>query len=175
MRHVILVAAFVLTTTVAAGGQVAKATLQVVTASSGERRLTISNEGREAGSLAVPPRVSASSLDHGIKGAVWHSGGQDVAVGFKGDKSSFVVVFLRQPDGRYIAADVSRVEAVNIGAIGPDRTYRDVETVPVEWRPDREDNAVQVLLRTRVWDLSGQRYGAGEPLIITRDGRPLWR
>jgi hypothetical protein len=138
------------------------------------RRLTISREGTEVGSIVVPPRVSKSAIDQELNTVLWHQNGNDVAVGFKGDQGSFVVVFLKQPDGRYVAVDVSRVEAVNIGAIGPDRTYRDVHTVPMLWLP-REDDSVQLSLQTRAWALSGQRYVMAEPLIITRDGRPLWR
>jgi hypothetical protein len=105
-----------------------------------------------------------------------HPKGNALAAGFKSEKGSFVVVFLRQASGSYIGVDVSQVEKVNIGAIGPNRAYRNVETEPAGWleRPP-DDDAVQVWLRTRAWDLSGQRYTMKEPLIITRDGKPLWR
>ena len=89
---------------------------------------------------------------------------------------SFIVVFLLQPNGAYLAVDMSRVEHVNIGAIGPDRAYREVQTAPVEWlvRP-AGDPDVQFWLQTHAWDPSGLRYAGREPLIITREGRPLWR
>jgi hypothetical protein len=41
-------------------------------------------------------------------------------------------------------------------------------------RYDRAE-AVQIRLRTEVWDEAGTRYVGTEPLIITRDGVPLWR
>ena len=164
------------------------ASLQVVERSS-ERRLAIFKNGSEAGSIPVPSRVSASALAEGLGKAVWHPNRDDVAVGFKGDEKaipagggtglnpqvqSFVVVFLLQPGGTYIAVDVSRVEAVNIGAIGPFRSYRNSETAPTEWLR-RESDDVQLWLATTAWDLTGQRYRMREPLIISRDGRPLWR
>jgi len=123
----------------------------------------------------VPPRVSAEALDEGLKGIVRHPNGIDLAAGFKGDKGSFVVVFLRQASGSYLAVDVSQVEQRNIGVIGPFRAYRDVHTVPTEWLPDRANGAVQLWLQTRAWDMTGQRYLSREPLIISREGNPWWR
>jgi hypothetical protein len=70
---------------------------------------------------------------------------------------------------------VSEVELKNIGFIGPDRPYREAYTVPTEWLPPRPEDAVQIWMQTTAWDMTGQRYRAREPLIITRDGRPLWR
>jgi hypothetical protein len=163
------------------------ASLQVVERSS-ERRLAIFRNGSESGSIAVPSRVSASALAEGLEKAIWHPNRDDVAVGFIGDEQmipdrrvardagpvSFVVVFLLQPGGTYIAVDVSQVELVNIGRIGPLRSYRNAETAPTQW-VQRESDDVQVWLHTAAWDLTGQRYRSSEPLIITRDGRPLWR
>jgi hypothetical protein len=123
----------------------------------------------------VPHRVSAASLALGLKAVLRHPNGHDLAAGFRGDNGSFVVVFLRQANGTYLSVDVSQVERVNIGAIGPDRVYRDTETAPVEWMLRDSDDAVQVRLRTTTWDVAGRRYRGTEPLIITRDGRPLWR
>lgn len=140
-----------------------------------ERQLVVSKDGKQLGSIAVPGRVSAADLDEGLKGMLWHPDGSGLALGFKGDKGSFVVVFLRQASGAYVAVDVSQVERANIGAIGPNRPYRNVQTAPTEWLPSREDGAVQLWLQTLAWDLSGRRYRPREPLIITRDGRPLWR
>jgi hypothetical protein len=163
------------------------ASLQVVERSS-ERRLAIFRNGREAGSIAVPPRVTVSALAEGLEKAVWHPNRDDVAVGFEGKEQvipdvrvardaapiSFVVVFLLQPEGTYIAVDVSQVEKVNIGRIGPFRSYRNAVSAPTRW-VQRESDDVQLWLQTSAWDLTGQRYRSSEPLIITRDGRPLWR
>jgi hypothetical protein len=139
------------------------------------KRLVVLTDGKELGSVDVPPRVSAAALDAGLKGVVRHSNGIDLAAGFEGDTGSFVVVFLRQASGSYLAVDVSQVEQKNIGAIGPFRQYRERHTVPTEWLPDRIGGAVQLFIQTRAWDMNGRRYSTKEPLIITRDGTPLWR
>jgi len=132
-------------------------------------------DGKELGSIDVPPRVSAKALDEGLKGIVRHPNGIDLAAGFQGDKGSFVVVFLRNSSGTYLAVDISQVEQRNGGVIGPSRRYREIQTVPTEWLPDRGNGAVQLFLQTRAWDMNGRRYSAKEPLIITRDGTPGWR
>ena len=159
--------------------------LQVVGGLSGQgKRLAVVSGGKELGSIVLPLRVSAASLSEGLKAKLVHPNGHDVAVGFigenrsfvRGEYSSFVVIFLRQASGAYLAVDVSQVELVNIGAIGSARAYSDLETVPIEWLPrPAGDDAVQIRLQTRARDQSGQRYHPTEPLIITRDGRPLWR
>jgi hypothetical protein len=148
-------------------------------------RLAITKDGVERGSVAMPPGLLQGDVDEGLRGALWHPNGRDVAMGFKGAKASFVVVFLQQADEAYVAADVSRVERANIGGIGPFRTYKDRRTDPIEWlRLGRIEatgsqydgaEAVQLRLRTQVWDLSGTRYQGVEPLIILRNGTPLWR
>ena len=163
--------------------RVGQVSLEVVGGLSGqERRLVVVKDGKELGSLAVPARVPSSSIAEGLTGALVHPNGHDLAVGFKGanrsyvrgQTSGFVVVFLRQASGAYLAVDVSQVEGANIGMSGPFRAYFDLETVPLEWLP-RDDDSVQIRLQTRARDQSGQRYRPTEPLVITRDGRPLWR
>jgi hypothetical protein len=44
-------------------------------------------------------------------------------------RASFVVVFLRQASGTYLAVDESQVERLNIGMSGPNKAYRNVQTV----------------------------------------------
>jgi hypothetical protein len=151
------------------------AILRVLTEPAG-KRLAVFKDGRDLGSIAVPVTLSDPAIEDGLRKVLVHPNGDDLAVGFKSDKGSFVVVFLRQPDGSYLAVDVSAVEKVNIGGIGPNRTYRTVETMPTGWL-DRSENAtaVQLWLQTRAWDLSGRRYAIREALIITRDGNALWR
>jgi hypothetical protein len=151
--------------------------VEIVDGKTGQgRRLAVVKDGREWGSIAVPSRVGRSALEQGLKGLLRHPNGNDLAVGFKGDKGSFVVVFLLQANSTYLAVDVSRVERVNIGVAGPNRTYLDLQTNPIEWLPRPEgDDGVQIRLQTHARDVSGQLYRPTEPLIITRDGRPLWR
>jgi hypothetical protein len=155
----------------------AQVRLEVVADSSRkERRLAVVRDGKEVGSIVVPPGISERDVQDGLKRLLFHPNGNDLAVGFKADKGSFVVVFLRQASGAYVAVDVSRVERVNIGVSGPHRRYYDVHTVPLEWLPrDEGDDSVQIRLQTRARDASGRRYRPTEPLIIMRDGRPLWR
>jgi len=140
------------------------------------RQLVLVKDGKNAGSVAIPVTLPASVVEGGLGKILRHPNGNDVAIGFNSAKSSFVVVFLLQRDGSYLAVDVTRVEKVNIGAIGPFRAYKRTETTPTGWleRPQNDDS-VQVRLQTRAWDLSGRRYTMNEPLIITRDGTPLWR
>jgi len=139
-------------------------------------RLVIFKNGQESGSIRVPVPLSTSAIANGLESISVHPNGNDVAAGFKSEKGSFVVVFLLQVNRSYLGVDVSAVEAVNIGAIGPHRTYKTVETAPAGWidRP-RNDDAVQLFLQTRAWDVSGKRYTMNEPLIVTRGGKPLWR
>jgi hypothetical protein len=151
-----------------------------------QKRLTVVEAGSERGSIDVPTRVSSAALEAGQRSVLVHPNKHDLAVGFRGTTErivdrpgvpqSFVVLFLRQTSGAYLAVDVSRVELVNIGFIGHNRPYSDVATVPIEWlaRP-ADDDAVQVRLQTHARDQSGQRYRPAEPLIVARDGRPLWR
>jgi len=158
----------------APGGQLR---LNVVDGLSGhERRLVVSKDGSDVGAIAVPSRVSATALEQGLKAMRRHPNGNDLAVGLRGEEGSFVVVFVLQASGRYVGVDVSRVEQVNLGVIGRDRTFRDVQTTPTEWlhRPEGDDS-VQIRIQTRATDSSGRQYFATEPLIITRQGRALWR
>jgi hypothetical protein len=160
--------------------------VQVVTGSGpNETRLAIMREGIDRGAIAMPPGLPRTAIEQGIRDALWHPNGRDVALGFQGTTASFVVVFLQQTNGTYVVADVSRVEEANIGAIGPSRTYKVRRTEPIEWlnlrrieaAGSRYDGAeaIQIRLRTQVWDLKGTRYQGAEPLIILRDGTPLWR
>ena len=83
-------------------------------------------------------------------------------------------MLLRQPDGTYLAADASGVEAGNFGKLGRPRTdYEHFETTPVEWLY-RNDGFFQVRIRTRAWR-AGKRYTVSEPLIIRPDGTVLYR
>jgi hypothetical protein len=148
------------------------------------RQLVLRENGRDVGSIAIPPGVTRAALDEGIAAALWHPNGRDVAAGVNGNGGSFVVVFLEQPTGTFLAVDVSRVERANIGGIGPSRRYTQRQTKPVEWLPRsriegtgayRNRPAVQIPLQTPVWDEARVRYAGTEALIITRDGMRLWR
>lgn len=159
--------------------------LRMLEPSFGARRLTIMEGERELGSIAIPSDVPPAAVDAALPRALRHPNGRDIAVAFDGLEASFVVVFLRQAAGTYRAVDVSRVERVNIGGIGPWATYTARHTEPVEWLPlDRiaasghpfdGTEAVQIRFRTRVWDANGVRKSMSEPLIVTRDGIALWR
>ena len=63
-------------------------------------RLAITRDGVERGFTAMPLGLSQGDIDDGLRRALWHPNGRDVALGFKGAKESFVVVFLQQADGR---------------------------------------------------------------------------
>ncbi len=140
------------------------------------KRLALFRDGKELGSLSIPVTLSATAVEDGLGKVLLHPNGNDVAAGFQSQKGSFVAIFLLQKTGSYLGVDVSAAERVNVGGIGPHRNYKSMETVPTGWlsRPQNDD-AVQVWLQTRAWDLSGQRYTIREPLIIKRDGTVLWR
>jgi hypothetical protein len=140
------------------------------------RLLAVVRDGKNVGSIVIPMAMPALTVEQGLRNILRHPNGNDLAIGFNSAQSSFVVVFLLQRDGSYLAVDVTRVEKVNIGAIGPFRAYKRTETTPTSWleRPQNDDS-VQIQLQTHAWDLSGRRYTMNEPLIITRDGTPLWR
>jgi len=140
----------------------------------GGRRLIVRRNGQELGDIAVPSAVSTRAITDGLRTIVWHPNGVDFACGFTGSSGSFVVVFLAQSNGRYRAVDVSNVEQVNIGAIGPFRQYKDVRSGPIDWIA-RPDDSVQIRLRTDAWDVEGHHYRMHDPLIITRAGEPFWR
>ena len=96
-------------------------------------------------------------------------------IGAVASKPTILFVFLKLDSDRYKAADVSGVEAANLGVLGVSRKtdYDRVETTPIEWLP-RDDGRFQVVMRTRAWK-AGQRYTVSEGLLIASDGTPLYR
>jgi hypothetical protein len=129
-----------------------------------------------AAQKAMPGKIAMSQLIRALDAGLWNSDRTAVAVSVpqQHPKDSIVVVFLRRPDGTYLAADVSNVETGNFGKLGPLRTdYERFETTPVEWL-HRDDGLFQVRIRTRAWR-AGQRYTVYEALIIRPDGSVLYR
>jgi hypothetical protein len=126
---------------------------------------------------AMPGEITRNQLIRALDAGLWNSDRTAVAISVSRQhlKDSVVVVFLRQPDGSYLAADASRVEVGNFGKLGllPRTDYERFETIPVEWL-HRDDGLFQVRIRTRAWR-AGQRYTVYEPLIIQPDGTVLYR
>jgi hypothetical protein len=130
-----------------------------------------------AGQKAMPGEIATNHLIRALETGLWNSNRTAVVVSVSQQhpKESVVFVFLRQPDGTYLAADASRVEAGNFGKLGllPRTDYKRFETTPIEWL-HRDDGLFQVRIRTRAWR-DGQRYTVYEPLIIRPDGVVLYR
>jgi hypothetical protein len=124
---------------------------------------------------ALPEEISASDIGRGLSAGLWNPNGTAVAASFARPKSSLIFAFLRQPDGNFLAVDVSRVEGANLGKLGTAGRagFERCETMPVKWLP-RDDGLFQVVMRTRAWK-AGQRHTASEPLVVKPDGTPVWR
>ena len=125
---------------------------------------------------AIPSKATTQLIEV-LRTGLWNSTRTALAVSIpqQHQKDSVIFVFLRQPDGTYQTADVSKVEAGNFGKLGllPRTAYERFETTPVEWL-SRDDGLFQVRICTTAWR-SGQRYTVYEPLIIKPDGIVLWR
>ena len=117
--------------------------------------------------------VAPNELLTAAKAGLWNRDKTAVAVAVNRPSGTVAVVFVRSTTGDFVAVDVSAVENGNLRKLGLERRGHDVQTTPVAWLP-RDDDLLQVEFRTRVRS-SRQRYTASEPLIIRRDGTPLWR
>ena len=118
--------------------------------------------------------VAPDELLTAAKAGLWNRDKSAVAVAVKRPAGTLALVFVRRRSGEFLAVDVSAVENGNLRKLGLDRRHlQHFDTAPVTWLP-RDDDLLQVEFRTRVWS-SGQRYTASEPIIIRRDGTPLWR
>lgn len=141
-------------------------------ASAGEPR--IDTTLLAAAQKAMPREIATNQLMQALESGLWNSNRTAVAVSILQPSASVVLVFLRQTNGTYLAADASGVESGNFGKLGRPRTdYERFETTPVEWL-HREDGRFVVRMRTRAWR-SGQRYTVSEPLHIRADGTVLYR
>jgi hypothetical protein len=124
---------------------------------------------------ALPEEIAMNEMVKGFQAGLWNSNRTAVAVAFAKPKASLILIFLRQTDGAYIAADASGVEEGNLGKLGiAGRSgYDRLETKPLRW-VSRDDGLLQVIMRTRAWR-GGQRHTVSEPLLIKPDGTVLWR
>jgi hypothetical protein len=113
-----------------------------------------------AAQKAMPGEIATRQLIRALDAGLWNSDRTAVAISVSQQhpKDSVVFVFLRRPDGTYLAADASRVDVGNFGKLGllPRTDYERFETTPLEWLR-RDDGLFQVRIRTRLWR-AGQRY-----------------
>ena len=127
-----------------------------------------------AAQKAMPRGIATNQLVRLVESGLWNSNRTALAVSITQPKASVIFVFLRQTNGTYVAADSSLVEDGNFGKLGRPRTdYERFETIPVEWLP-RSDGFFQVRMRTRAWR-HGKRYTVSEALVISPEGRALYR
>jgi hypothetical protein len=118
--------------------------------------------------------VEDSELRAALESGLWNPDRSAVATVIPRAQASLILVYLKQPDGSFLATDASGVESGNFGFFGRLRSdYERFETQPIEWR-QREDGRFQVVMRTRAWRM-GQRYTVAEALLIDPDGTVLYR
>jgi hypothetical protein len=123
---------------------------------------------------ALPQGISTGTMARALQGGLWKADRKAVAISLARPKGSVIFVFLRQPNGTYLAVDASGVEGGNFGKLGRGRgDYERFATKPVQWL-SRDDGLFQVVMRTRAWR-AGRRYTVSEPLVIKPDGTVLWR
>ena len=121
---------------------------------------------------AAPSDVTDAQLTTALSSGLTHPDGAAVAIAIPRAEASLVLV--RRPDGTHLAADASQVETANFGVWGRKRhEYDRYETIPIKWL-SRDDELLQVSIRTRAWR-NGQRYTVVEPLRIRPDGTVLFR
>jgi len=140
----------------------------------GRRQLTLMRGAAPLASVPLPNDLDRASIDEGLASAVWNDAGTAVAVAFVHPRATCVVAFLPRDTREYVGTDISDVEARNVGAIGPFRTYVRRATVPLSWEEWSEGRRV-LRVRTTVWDQAGQRYRGTEALVFSPDGVPFWR
>jgi len=125
---------------------------------------------------ALPRDISTEEIERALNRGLWNPDRTALAIAIPNPKASVLIVFLRQPSGRFLAVDVSGMEGRNFGFLGTRREdYDRFETVPVEWLR-RDDGLFQVRMRTRAWK-GKQRYTAhgGGTCVIQPDGTALWQ
>ena len=125
---------------------------------------------------ALPKEIGTEDVVKALNGGLWNSNRTAIAMSInRVPKPSIIFVFLKKPDGQYIAGDISSVEDANMGVWGICKRscYDRFETLPIRWLP-RDDGRYQVEMRTIAWKAS-RRYEMNEPLVIDPDGTPVGR
>jgi hypothetical protein len=114
-------------------------------------------------------------IRNSVKQGLWNAGRSAVVIALPGTKKTTIVMFIQGNGKSFKPVDISLVEDGSLGkiGIGGRKSCSKVESVPVEWIA-RDDECFQIKIRTRAWK-DGQRYTVYEPLIVTADGRALYR
>jgi len=124
--------------------------------------------------IAAKAQIDVNLVKDGIKSGLWNSEKTAAALSINKSGGSLCLVLIKRPNKSFIVVDVSNVEYGNFGKFGYPRSYYDrYETTPVEWLK-RDDSHFQIVFRTRAWK-DGQRYTVKEPLIVKKNGEPIWR
>ena len=112
-----------------------------------------------------------NSVMHGL----WNPVKTAIVITFHSSKKTTIYMFIPDKEEKYKAVDISLVENGNIGKIGiaGREQYSKIESTPFEWIIRKDEN-YQIKIRTRAWK-DGQLYTVYEPLIVTEDGKPLYR
>lgn len=128
----------------------------------------------QAARSAAPPDVTDAQLTAALSSGLTHPDGAAVAIAIPRAEASLILVLIRRPDGTHLVADASQVETANFGVWGRKRhEYDGYETIPIRWL-SRDDELLQVSIRTRAWR-NVQRYTVVEPLRIRPNGTVLFR
>jgi hypothetical protein len=127
-------------------------------------------------SIAIPKEVTDADFVTANESALWTHGGEAAAVSIKVGHKTFMVLFKRSIEGEYLAVDISAVERHCITELNwvKSKIVRAV-SAPIELFFHKENGRVAVLVRTRAWDATGQRYTVKQPLAIGNDGKLFWQ
>lgn len=112
----------------------------------------------------------AAVLDDGVR----TDNGVALATLVPRSDGSLIVVFIRQADGTYLAADASVIESAIFGYFGRSRTdYERYESEIMDLQ-QRDDDLIRLRVRTRAWRM-GQRYTGGDVILIRPNGLVMQR
>lgn len=134
----------------------------------------ISEELVSVASNALPNGQSDAEVAAILEGRVSTSNGTALAVLVAQPGASLILVFIRQANGSYLAADASVIESAIFGGFGRPRTdYERYESEILELE-QRDDGLYRLRVRTRAWRM-WQRYTGGDFILIRPDGTVLQR
>jgi hypothetical protein len=125
--------------------------------------------------LAQSEFTDIAGLDSAVAEAVWNQEQTAAFVAIRDSSPHALFVVLLPSSGDAVLVDVSRIESQNIGKLGVARSaeYDAVISDATEWVP-RLDGLLQVEVRTQAWK-EGKRQAALEKVVVSPDGRVLWR
>ena len=142
---------------------------------SGKAVVSLSNHPSGKALIELPEGMGKKTVDELVRSALWSEDGGAVIMFVNGKNGVYMVGFVRVADGAMKNFDISAVESANFGKLGMDRKkFSRWETKPTGWSIP-EAGIFRLMVVTTAWDQEGKRYTMREPMIIRKDGSPLWR